>query len=210
MSRWLWAMVAVLMGAACGSAAHGTAKRISTAKTTTTVARSSDGSALTFREVLATIPYSSSTPASVPADVGQPASCDDGRLVTAPTKRTPGARVVLADAQKVSCFVLGPTLLTGRNVGSADAVSNPTTGAWEVNVHFDNDDFVKKVASVEVDRQIAIVLDGVVQSAPTVTPGIAGRDVTVSGDFDEATARHIAARIGPSGASSTPKTPTTT
>ena len=112
--------------------------------------------------------------------------------MTAPAKQTPGAQVVLADVQKLSCYVLGPTLLTGRNVGSADAVSDPTTGAWDVNVHFANDDFVQKVAKPYVDKQIAIDLDGVVQSAPTINPGITGSDVTISGAFDEATARDVA------------------
>jgi hypothetical protein len=79
-----------------------------------------------------------------------------------------------------------------------------------VNVHFANDDFVKDVATREVGRQIAIVLDGVVQSAPVVNAGITGEDVTITGNYDESTARDVAARIDPSSRSRVPETPTTT
>jgi hypothetical protein len=153
--------------------------------------------------VLGQIPYGKTTAVLA-------GSCHGGRLVTAVAKQTPTADIILADGQKSSCYLLGPTLLTDQNVGFADAVIDPTTSAWTVDVHFNNDDFVQKVASVEVGKQIAIILDGVVQSAPTVNAGIAGRDVTIAGDFDEATARRIAARIDPSSASRTPETPTTT
>ena len=196
-----------LLLSACGS---GTNPAVGTVDTPTSVARSATDSALSFRAVLGEMPYRASTGASVAPGSSAASSCEGGRLVTAPAKQTPGAQVVLADVQKLSCYVLGPTLLTGRNVGSADAVSDPATGAWDVNVHFANDDFVQKVAKPYVDKQIAIELDGVVQSAPTINPGITGSDVTISGAFDEATARDVAARIDPSSRSRTPETPTTT
>ena len=34
-----------------------------------------------------------------------------------------------------------------------------------------------------VGKQVAIELDGVVQSAPEINPGITGRDVQITGDF---------------------------
>jgi preprotein translocase subunit SecD len=37
--------------------------------------------------------------------------------------------------------------------------------------------------------------DHVVESAPTVNQGITGRDITISGNFDEATARSIAKQL---------------
>ena len=89
-----------------------------------------------------------------------------------------------------------PTLLPGTNVAGAQAEVNPATNAWEVNVHFADDAFVTKVATPYVGKRIAIVLDGVVLSAPTIEPGITGRDITISADFDEATAR-VATEISP-------------
>jgi preprotein translocase subunit SecD len=108
---------------------------------------------------------------------------------------------VLADEKRTVCYLLGPVLLTGHNVGAADAALDKTTTEWVVNLHFDTDDFVQKVASVEVGKQVAIAFRGVVESAPTVNPGITGRDVTISGTFDETEARRLAAEIDPSSAS---------
>jgi len=165
---------------------------------TTTVADSSSGAALTFRPVLGVIPYGSSTATSVAAGARAPESCEGGRLVT--TADQPGNNAILADRQKTSCYLLGPTILTETNVRSADAAFDRIANAWDVNVQFANDDFVKDVASVYVNRQIALILDGVVESAPTVNPGITGSDITISGSFDESTARAIATRLDPSSA----------
>lgn len=197
----------ILVLGACGSAANHAAEITNTSMTVTHPATDST---LSFREVLGEMPYGVSTTASVAAGPDAASSCRGGRLVTPPAKQTRDAQIVLTDLQKSACYVLGPTLLTGTNVGSADAVVDPTSALWIVNVHFTNDDFVNKVASVELNKQIAIILDGVVQSAPTIEPGITGSDVTISGLYDEATARAVAARIDPSSRSRTPATPTTT
>ncbi len=126
-------------------------------------------------------------------------SCDNGTGVTSPRQVLASAQVVLADRQKTVCYFLGPTLLTGEHVSGADVVVSPTTAAWEINIHFGNDDFVNKIVARYVGRQIAIVVDGVVQSAPAINAGIAGRDVTISSNFDETTARVVAVRIAPPG-----------
>jgi preprotein translocase subunit SecD len=89
------------------------------------------------------------------------------------------------------CYVLGPTLLTGKNIGSAKKFLDQNQG-WQVNVGFKNDDFVKKIAGPFVNKNVAIVLDGVVQSAPTINPGITGRNVTISGAFSEKEAGDLA------------------
>jgi preprotein translocase subunit SecD len=89
------------------------------------------------------------------------------------------------------CYVLGPTLLTGKNIGSAKKFLDQTNG-WQVNVGFKNDDFVKKIAGPYVNKNVAIVLDGIVQSAPNINPGITGRNVTISGTFSEKEAGDLA------------------
>jgi len=116
-------------------------------------------------------------------------TCRDGKAVTPDVANN---TVLLPDLQKTACYVLGPTIMTGRNVGTATAVVNPTTAAWEVNVHFKNDDFVKKVAQPYVNKQVAIELDGIVQSAPNINPGITGQDVTISGSFSSKEAHQLA------------------
>ncbi|MDQ1457349.1 MAG: preprotein translocase subunit SecD [Actinomycetota bacterium] len=127
------------------------------------------------------------TTTTVPAaDAG---TCRDGKLVTPDVA---DKEVILPDLNRTACYALGPTILTGRNVGTATAVVDTTTAAWIVNVHFKNDDFVKKVATPYVNKQVAIELDGIVQSAPTINSGITGRDVTISGQFTSKQAHQLA------------------
>jgi preprotein translocase subunit SecD len=149
---------------------------------------------LRFRRVLGYLPYA--TPQSTTAQTAS-STCENGKLVTQRDKDTAAnPQVVLPDkadehGRHQLCYVLGPTLLTGRNIGKAAKTLNQQNG-WEVDVTFANDDFVKKVAEPYVNENIAIVLDGTVQSAPTINPGITGRNVTISGTFTEAEANALA------------------
>jgi preprotein translocase subunit SecD len=119
-------------------------------------------------------------------------TCEDGKLVTPEEKNKADQTVILPDREKTACYILGPTVLTGKNIGSADAVVDPTSAAWIVNVHFKNNDFVTKVATPYVGKQVAIVLDQEVVSAPTINSGITGQDVTISGNFSDKDAHNLA------------------
>ena len=55
-----------------------------------------------------------------------------------------------------------------------------------------NNDFVDKIAGPLVNKLVAIELDGVVQSAPEINPGITGRDVQISGEFTQGEAKDLA------------------
>jgi hypothetical protein len=166
------------------------------------------GDALAFRLVLRTVPYGRRTTSSSKPGVtaSAPTTCEGGALVTPQAKQTAREQVVVPDRAKSACYLLGPTLLTGHNIITADAVIDPTTAEWTVNLHFANDDFVAKVAGPYVGRQIAIVLNGVVESAPTINQGITGQDVTISGQYDEATAKRIASSLAPPSAHSSDTT----
>jgi preprotein translocase subunit SecD len=107
------------------------------------------------------------------------------------TPDRPLQEVILPDKDKTSCYLLGPTILTGRNIGSASAVVN-SNGAWQVDVTFKNNDFVEKVATPNVGKQVAIVLDGIVQSAPKIDAGITGKSVTITGNFSSKEAHQLA------------------
>jgi preprotein translocase subunit SecD len=61
-----------------------------------------------------------------------------------------------------------------------------------VQVKFKNDDFLNKVAKAEVNKDVAIDLDGIVESAPKINPGITGRDVQITGSFTEKEASNLA------------------
>ncbi len=145
------------------------------------------GTATTVKPVTGTT-VKGATTTTIPA-IAAPTSCQNGKLVTADTA---DKAVILPDLQKTACYSLGPTILTGRNVGTATAIVNSTTAAWEVNVHFKNNDFVTKIARPYVNQQVAIELDGVVQSAPTIDAGITGQDITISGSFTSKQAHNLA------------------
>ena len=119
-------------------------------------------------------------------------TCDNGKAATTRDQDKADATVVLPDRQKTTCYLLGPTVLTGKNVGSADATIDPTTASWIVQVNFKNNDFISKVAQPYVGKQVAIVLDQEVISAPTIDQGITGKSVQISGNFSEKDARSLA------------------
>jgi len=98
------------------------------------------------------------------------------------------------DYPKTVCYTLGPTIMTGSSIARAQAVADQN-GQWEINVTFGNDDFVNKVAKRYVNQEIAIVVDGVVYSAPKINFGITGRDVTISGNFTAQQAKDLAAAL---------------
>jgi preprotein translocase subunit SecD len=154
------------------------------APTTTTAAASTSSTAV---GATTTTVKGATTTTTAPKNDG---TCQDGKLVTKNAKAD--QQVILPDSKNTICYALGPTILTGRNVGSAEAIVNPTSAAWEVNVHFKNNDFVQKVATPYVGKNVAIELDGVVQSAPKINAGITGQDVTISGSFTSKEAHNLA------------------
>jgi preprotein translocase subunit SecD len=185
----------VLLTASCGSSA----RKALPQPTTTTTPRSpvSARDALVFREVLGSVPYdvastSFPTPPTLSGVSAADTTCEGGKRVTRPQRVRSTTDVVLADRKKTTCYLLGPTLLTGHDIGSAVAVRDENAGGWVVNFHFNHDDFVHKVAGPYVGKQVAIIFLDVVESAPTINLGITGNDVTISGGFDEATARNLA------------------
>jgi preprotein translocase subunit SecD len=135
-------------------------------------------------------PAPTTTPTSAPANPATNQKCSE---LVAPSDQTVAAdaQVWLPAPDRSVCYLLGPTVLTGKDIGRADARYDPSLG-WHVQVKFKNDDFVTKVAEPLVNKNVAIDLDGVVQSAPKINPGITGRDVQITGDFSEGDAKHLA------------------
>jgi preprotein translocase subunit SecD len=142
-------------------------------------------------------PSGSTTPTTAPTQVS---SCENGALVTSRDQDIATSEVVLPDkadkkGQHHVCYVLGPTLTTGRGISSASTTFDSSQGGWLVEVHFKNDDFLNKVAKTEVNKQVAIALDGTVESAPTINPGITGRNVQIQGSFTEGEASNLALQL---------------
>jgi preprotein translocase subunit SecD len=79
-------------------------------------------------------------------------------------------------------------------VKSADARFESGEG-WDVHLSFTGDGFTKfnKIAAQYVGKQIAIVLDGVVQSYPVIKDAnFTSNDVVISGNFTQSEAKSLA------------------
>jgi preprotein translocase subunit SecD len=98
--------------------------------------------------------------------------------------------VVACDSSGQSKYLLTPADILGTDVSTAEATIGQTstgasTGQWEVDVTF-KDSAVSLVTSVSTrlfndsEKQLAIVLDGVVVSAPS-TDAVLGKDIEISG-----------------------------
>jgi preprotein translocase subunit SecD len=115
--------------------------------------------------------------------------------VTSSQQDIDSATVVLPDRdKKLGCYLLGPAILTGKSVTSASASygQDSNGNGWGVDVTFKGNDFVQKIAQPYVGKQIAIDLDGLVQSAPTINSGITGNKVRISGSFSQGQAKDLA------------------
>ena len=122
-------------------------------------------------------------------------TCKD--VLTPSTSNVASATVILPGRTTKSgspdaCYLLGPTVLNGRNVSSASSQYDTNSSSYVTEITFRNNDFVDKVAGPYVNKQVAIELDGVVQSAPTINPGITGKRVQISGSFTKGDASDLA------------------
>jgi preprotein translocase subunit SecD len=92
-------------------------------------------------------------------------------------------------------YILQPAFIKGTQVTNATAVLDPQTSKWSVSLEFDTEG-AKKLAEISTDlydnpppqNQFAIVLDGVVYSAPSFLEPITGGQASITGEFtiDEA------------------------
>jgi len=167
------------------------------AQTGTTTAAAATPTTKARAATSTTLKGGATTTTTVPQQVS---SCQDGKLVTPDDKDTAdNPQVILPDFVSKGphhvCYVLSQTIMTGRNVGSASKAVDPQTGAWEVNVHFKNNEFVDKIGTKLVGKNVAIVLDHVVYSAPVIQETITTPDVRISGSFSESDAGRLAVTL---------------
>lgn len=116
-----------------------------------------------------------------------------------------GGRDVAADEYLVTCdengaqkFVLAPASVQGRNVSSASAQLAQGAG-WQVLLNFDSTGTSKfSQITQEVyqqpppNNQVAIVLDGLVVSAPAIQEPIPGGQAQITGQFSQSEAENLA------------------
>lgn len=134
--------------------------------------------------------------------VANAAEADFGSIAVSPDDN-PDQPAVLLD-EEGNKYQLGKAELTGEHVGKGSARLSPE-GAWEVQLNF------KRVGADKLEaltgrlaceqgfkRQMAIVLDGRVDSAPPMgediicNEGLTGGSARITGSFDEAEAKDLA------------------
>jgi preprotein translocase subunit SecD len=99
------------------------------------------------------------------------------------------------DREGFAKYLLQPAFIKGTQVTNATAVLDPQTSKWSVSLEFDTEG-AKKLAEISTaiynspppQNQFAIVLDGVVYSAPSFLEPITGGQASITGEFtiDEA------------------------
>jgi len=85
--------------------------------------------------------------------------------------------------------------LTSQYIKNAESVYNSDYGIYEINLRFteDGSKLWKDLTAKNVNRQIAIVNDGILITAPMVQSVILGGNAVISGDLNETESKEIAA-----------------
>jgi preprotein translocase subunit SecD len=162
---------------------------------------------LYFRPVLEQLPSTAAaTTTTVPAEptttVDPTTSATtpiDRDKTTTPEENTPDATVILPQKDDkgnvTSRYLLGPAEVTGQAMSGASATVNPTNGVWEVEFNLTSSGTTQWNAMAEkvgVNGQIAMDLDGVVRSAPSLQTTNFPGSGQISGDFSEREAKDLA------------------
>lgn len=102
--------------------------------------------------------------------------------------------VVLPDRRQPVGYVLGPAELTGEAVAEAAATFN---NEWVVNVELTDEGAVgfDQIAARYYGQQVAIVLDGLIESAPVIRATEFGGTAVISGDMSEEESRDLAVAL---------------
>ncbi len=131
-----------------------------------------------------------STPTTVPLDRD---------TTTTPEENTPEATVILPEKDDngnvTARYLLGPAEVTGQAMSSARATVNTTNGVWEVQFSLTSGGTTQwntMAEKVGVNGQIAMDLDGIVQSAPSLQTTNFPGSGQISGNFSEREAKDLA------------------
>ena len=166
---------------------------------------------LRFRPVLGTLPPEKKTPASTTTTTAAPTLFPvETTTTTTPPAEIPStsrkdnkadAQVILPDKEGKARYALGPAGSIGKDISSARARVSQT-GQWTVSLTMTKDGIkpFNEVAARCNHRdqtcptaQLAVELDGIVQSAPTIQEETFERDqIQISGSFTEGEAKDLA------------------
>ncbi len=162
---------------------------------------------LFFRPVLCTtVPYTAPAPGTPPPPPGPPQCSSsvspgqpDTSLASVPStpkgSDTSQSNVLLPEAGSTTRYVLGPAILNGSIIKNATAaLPSNGGGGWQVNFTLTSSGSPKfdQLAQQNYQKQVAIELDGVVQSAPTINAQSFGGQGQITGSFTESSAKNLA------------------
>lgn len=129
---------------------------------------------------------------------GVPVTIDPSlsKLETTPPDKDDATSTVILPIDKVSSksarLLLGPTQLTGEVVSNAAATYD--NNQWVVDVEFNSQGSAlwDQMANENYGKRVAIVLDGVVKSAPSINARVFNGRAQISGSFDQNSATDLA------------------
>jgi preprotein translocase subunit SecD len=167
---------------------------------------------LRFRQVLAegsgfALPSDTSTVATPAAGVSPELNSKYATLdCTNPANRegtgsdSPSETIVSCSRDGGVKYILAPAEVLGTQVSSAEAGYDPSQGlAWFVSLTFDGDGtkafgaLTNRVTSLQSPlNQVAIVLDGLVVSAPRINEAIPSGNAQITGSFSQVEAQDLA------------------
>jgi preprotein translocase subunit SecD len=115
----------------------------------------------------------------------------------------PPASIVEAKVKAVACdaeggvkYLLAESKVLGTHVDQADFTFDPQRSQWIVTLSFNGEgqDRWTNLTAETKDKQVAVVLDNEVVSAPTIQERIAG-DAEITGSFTRTEAQNLAAQL---------------
>ncbi|HEX6596625.1 MAG TPA: protein translocase subunit SecD [Acidimicrobiales bacterium] len=150
-----------------------------------------------------TAPTTSTTvdPAADPTATTVPATTTttiDPTRTTPPAENAPDKQVVLPEKDGdtvIARYLLGPAEVNGQALSEARATVEPTTGVWRVEFSLTGEgtrQWNDMAAKVGQGGQIAIDLDGLVKSAPSLQTTNFPGEGQITGDFTEREAKDLA------------------
>lgn len=106
-------------------------------------------------------------------------------------------QIVSCDVDGGAKYILGPAEMTGKDVKTASSTidtnsSGISTGGWLVRLEFKSAGKWASLTAKYVNQQVAIVLDGLVQSAPRIQEKIPDGSAQITGNFTESSSRQLA------------------
>ncbi len=132
---------------------------------------------------------------SVPADqVGEDGtSTVDGRMLFDWLKEPDDVDAGGGITRRPFQLVAKRVEMRGDSIAAARAEPDPARAAWQISLMFDTagaNEF-ERVTAANLGKRLGIVLDGQLQSAPTIQSRIAGGNAVITGNFDQRSAQQL-------------------